>query len=481
MARHGLLLGFLLFLILNSAAAIHTLKNIKDLKNTTTSMKEFPRHGLMLLQWFANTVDIDSSGEMQLNFDPGQGSYGLHCYGNTDIGMPFDSSDSLYHSLGDLDRGSARMLPFYVTHDFHHSVESPEKNIDRVLLQVQKSNPRKVEKVFMTEFHEEHNLDKTYEISVQLLRQIRALGTNMACNANDPRLDFSLCEFVSHQQKAAKVSMIYPQTPGLEWFLTLAGYNIDTRLDVFLQASFCKINQTANSNNDCSPLSNEISDVMHNKVQLEVKSTPNGYAKIMWCGIPEHVARMKLKIALYGSRTETNPLKEYPLNGRTYGSINTNIPLNPGLHIQLLQSEKISYYFIFKTTHYTTIWKGPEFDEANKIPPINIRGYQSSLQLYTKDGYACARLYIKKSFTSWKNVFDNSWVGIYTSKTDDNAKYKEFEWSINFKKRLEDDCPVDYEIYQYESGVHIGPGVQVRFMLTRNYGSEKARTVPWEE
>ncbi|KAK3507228.1 hypothetical protein QTP70_011555 [Hemibagrus guttatus] len=487
MERQNLFCGFLFNMILTSAAAIQTLQDIKDLENTTTSMKEFPRHGLMLLHWFANTVDVDSGGDMELHFDPGQGSYGLHCYEDTDKRAPFDASESLYYSLGDLDRRSARMLPFYVLQDFHHSGESPQKNVDRVLLQVQKSNPRKVEKVYMTEYHKDqsqgrsYNPDETYEISVKLLIQIRALGTDIACETYDPRLDFSLCEYLNHQQKAAKVLMVYPQVPGLEWFLTLAGYNIDPRLNIFLQASFCAFNQTTNPNDNCSPPSNGISDVMHNNVKLEVKSTSGGYAKITWSGIPENVARMKLKIGIYKGRTNTDPLKEYPLKDRTYGSIDTTVPLNPGLHVQLLQSEKIPYYFFFRTTYYTMIWKGPELDEANGIPPVNIRGYQSSLQLYTKNGYACARLYIKKSFMNWKNVFNNAWVAIYASKTDDNAKYKEYEWSINFEKSPKDDCPLDYEIYQYESSVHIGLGVQARFMLTSHYGSEKARTAPWEE
>lgn len=487
MDRRGLLCGFLSYVILTSADAIQTLKDIKDLANTTTSMKEFPRHGLMLLHWFANNVEVDSSGEMQLHFDPGAGSYGLRCYTDNDRRAPCASSGSLQYSLGDLDRRSARMLPFYVTHDFHHSMESPQKNLDRVLIQVRKSNPTKVEKVYITEYHKNHspggsyNPDCTYEISAQLLIQIQALGTDIVCDAHDRRLDFSLCEFLNHQQKAAKVLMMYPKTPGLEWFLTLAGYNIDSRFEAFSQASFCASNQTGDPNDHCSPPSTGTGAVMHNKVKLEVKSTSEGYAKITWSGIPENVARMKLKLGLYKGRTSTDPLREYPLKGRTYGAIDTSVPLNPGLQVQLLQSEKIPYYFFFRTTYYTKIWKGPELDEANRTPPAQIRGYQGSLQLYTKDGYACARLYIKKSFMNWKNVFDNAWVGFYASKADDNANYTAYAWSKNFEKSSEGDCPFDYEMYQYESGVHIGPEVQARFMLTSHYGSEKARTLPWEE
>lgn len=488
MDRRGLLGGFLSYLILTCAAAIQTLKDLKDLRSTATPMKEFPRHGLMLLHWFANVADVDLSDEMQLHFDPGHGSYGLQCSEDTDRGEPFDSSESLYYSLGDLDRGSARMLPFYVTHDFHHSVESPRKNVDRVLIQVQKSNPTKVQKVYMTEYHKEHDqgssyncTDCTYEISPHLLLQIQALGTEMVCDAFDPRLDFSLCEFLNQQQKAAKVLMMYPKTAGLDWFLILAGYNIDARFEVFSQVSFCAINQTSDTKDYCSPPSMGVSDIIHNKVKLEVKSTSKGYARITWSGIPENVARMKLKIGLYKGRTSPDPVKEYPLNGRTYGSIDTSVPLNPGLQVQLVQSEKIPYYYFFRTSYYTTVWKGPEFDEANRIPPANVRGYQSSLQLYTEDGYACARLYIRKSFANWRNVFDNAWVGFYASKADDNGKYKAYAWSRNFEKGSEDVCLSDYEVYQYKSSVHIGPGVQARFMLTSHYGSEKARTAPWEE
>lgn len=41
----------------------------------------------------------------------------------------------------------------------------------------------------------------------------------------------------------------------------------------------------------------------------------------------------------------------------------------------------------------------------------DINGYHASLQLFVREGYACARLYIKKSFSDWMDVFQNSWVG----------------------------------------------------------------------
>ncbi|XP_062864342.1 uncharacterized protein LOC134326070 [Trichomycterus rosablanca] len=490
--RKAFLCSITVCLVFTSITAIKTIKVIKDLNNATTLTKEFPRHGFMLLHWFANNVDVNSNGDIQLQFDPALGSYGFHCHKNKIFGQNTQTeafSESQYYSLGDLSRRSARMFPFYVTQDFHNSEGFPKKNTDRVLIHVQNRSPTKVEKVYLTEHVDNqgqeiaYDLDSTYEISAKLLTQIQSLNNDIVCDSGDPRLDFSLCEFLNHQQKTAKVLTAYPKISGLEWFLTLAGYNIDQRFDVFSQTFLCMTNHTANSasnlDGSCSSLS--VEGYPHYKVKLEVISTSRGYAKVIWSGIPENVARTKVNIGLYKDGPDAEPIKEYSLNGRTFGSIDTGVPLNPGLQVQLFTKEKVPYYYFFKSTYYTTIWKGPEFDEANKVLPTIIRGYQASLQLYTKDGYACARLYIKKSFTNWKNVFDYSWVGFYADPLVNNDDYKAYAWSVNFDRSPEGDCPLDYEIYQYESSVYIGPGVQARFMLTTHQGSEKARTVPWEE
>ncbi|XP_036439564.1 uncharacterized protein LOC118817027 [Colossoma macropomum] len=487
MARTALLFCLSFSLVLTSVGAIKTLKNIKYLKKHTNFVKELPRHGLMLLHWFANIVVIDGNGAIQLSFDPGQGSYGLHLYRNM---MPDQNvkgrapsrSESRYYSLGDLSCGRARMLPFYVMQDFHNSKGSQYGNIDRVLIKVQNDSPQRVDKVYITQKSQGTGFDpsKTYEISAQLLIQIRALRKNIACNADDPRLDFSPCEFLNHQQKAAKIEMMYPKAPGLAWFLTLAGYNIDQRSDKF-STLFCSTNI---SNSNYYPLSTEDNErqcFVHHRIKLEVKSTSTGFARITWSGIPESIARIDINVGLYEDGTKEEPLKECPLNGRTFGSIDTTVPLNPGLQVHLLRSEKTLHYLLFSTTHYTSIWKGPEFDEANGILPTRVRGYDMSLQLYTKDGYACARLYVKKSFINWRNVFDNSWVGFYARSSDDNDKYSKYEWVVNFEKRSEEDCPSDFDIYESESSLDIGPGVQARLMLTNHIASEKARTVPWEE
>ncbi|KAI4903126.1 hypothetical protein NFI96_007893 [Prochilodus magdalenae] len=483
MTRISLLFCFSFSLVLTSDAAIKPLKNIKHLKKHPSFVKDFPRHGLMLLHWFASVVQIGDNGVIHLNFDPAQGSYGSQPFRteipdqNGERRAP-SRSESRYYTLGDLSCGRARMLPFYVTQDFHNSKVSPQGNMDRLLIKVQNNSPQRVDKVYVTQKGKGTGFDSsnTLEIGPQLLIQIQALRRNIACHGDDPRLDFSPCEFLHHQQKAARVEMMYPKTPGLPWFLSLAGYNVDQRFNG-LSTLFCSAN---NSNDECCPAEdNERQCPVHYRIKLEVTSTPRGYARITWSGIPESIARTEVNIGLYRASTGEEPLKEYPLNGRTFGCIDTVVPLNPGLQVHLLRSEQVLRYLLFSSTQYTSIWKGPEFDDANGVLPTRVRGYDMSLQLFAKDGYACARLYIRRSFVNWRNVFDNSWVGFYARSSDDSDKYSKYKWVVNFEQTSEESCPLDYDVYESESSLAIGPGVQARLMLTNHIASEKARTVPW--
>ncbi|KAK1792504.1 hypothetical protein P4O66_012451 [Electrophorus voltai] len=209
----------------------------------------------------------------------------------------------------------------------------------------------------------------------------------------------------------------------------------------------------------------------YSTMKLLVKSTYDGCARIMWSGIAE---RPEMGIGLIRDETHET-FRIYLVKGRSSGTIDTRIPLNSGLQVALYKVDKG-----FFSSSYQIIHRGPVFDEANGVVPTRMKGFDASLQLYTKGRYACARLYINKSFIDWKYVFKNSWVGFYKSTLDHNDKYKKYQWSINFKKRSNQNDTPDYDIYEYESSLAVGPGLQARFMLEKNYGSEKARTEPWE-
>ncbi|XP_073727529.1 uncharacterized protein [Misgurnus anguillicaudatus] len=107
-----------------------------------------------------------------------------------------------------------------------------------------------------------------------------------------------------------------------------------------------------------------------------------------------------------------------------------------------------------------------------------INGFDAGLELYTEDGYACARLYIKKTFTNWQNDFYYSWVGFYNGPEEANDKYSTHQYAVKFQKGEEDNTK-DYDIYEYQSSLAIAPGVQIRFLLDKNYNYVLAKTTPW--
>ncbi|XP_051985123.1 uncharacterized protein LOC127645518 [Xyrauchen texanus] len=122
---------------------------------------------------------------------------------------------------------------------------------------------------------------------------------------------------------------------------------------------------------------------------------------------------------------------------------------------------------------------GPEFDEANGMIPTRILRFDASLQLYANDGKACARLYIKKTFSDWNHAFYYSWVAFYSSPRDAIDQYYTSTYAVKMEK-MEDDNAIDYDIYQYKSSLDIAPGVQIRFLQDKTYDNMLAQTEPWK-
>ncbi|XP_016347595.1 uncharacterized protein LOC107692896 [Sinocyclocheilus anshuiensis] len=108
---------------------------------------------------------------------------------------------------------------------------------------------------------------------------------------------------------------------------------------------------------------------------------------------------------------------------------------------------------------------GPEYDDVG-------------LQLYTEDGKACARLYIKKTFTDWKDLFYYSWVGFYTSSQEKNDDYYTYHYVVKFEKMEVGN--ENYDIYQYKSKLAIAPGVQIRFLKDKGSDNVLVKTEPWK-
>jgi hypothetical protein len=85
------------------------------------------------------------------------------------------------------------------------------------------------------------------------------------------------------------------------------------------------------------------------------------------------------------------------------------------------------------------VWRGFKFHDANRENPADNIGYDGSLQLFLKDGKACARLYVMKSFTDWKEKFNNSWVGFNSSLNKAMLYYNTWQWAVSFPKEIQSD------------------------------------------
>ncbi|XP_035510977.1 uncharacterized protein LOC118323152, partial [Morone saxatilis] len=144
-----------------------------------------PKHSLILLHWFANTVDIDNDNFIRLTFDPNSGDYGSHHYNNYERILP---RGYRYYTIGNLYQETSMQLPAYVVNP---PTEYSGRNRDRIIIRVREQNTRngalRIDEVYITQHYDTYGLqgtlydpDHTYQITIYLLRQIRefSVGQN---------------------------------------------------------------------------------------------------------------------------------------------------------------------------------------------------------------------------------------------------------------------------------------------------------------
>lgn len=188
-----------LLLTLTSVSAVRrTLNSINDLMSVDFG-QSVPIHSLVLLHWFANTVDIDRNDVIHLTFNPNH-DYGSHYYGNK--GDLFEQSlGSTYYTIGKINKSASVPLPPHVR------AQSGHGNRVRVIFRVREAyGVRQVERVYITQHYNQFNYrrsdydpDHTYEVTTNLLREIRefsmdshdmiSLGDRFGRRANDLQLE----------------------------------------------------------------------------------------------------------------------------------------------------------------------------------------------------------------------------------------------------------------------------------------------------
>lgn len=487
-----------------TAYTMETLDKIEDLKGTTFG-HEYPRHGLLLLHWLTNHISIRHSEDILLHFEPARQDYGFRHYKNTNranatLPRLGDSDDRAYFMLGSLSSEAVRTkLPPYVTQDYYNAFEDPKRDLDRIVLRVRRSDTSRADKVYITQAvanDQDFDPEETFEISPNLLAQVQLLKNPLDLiqalelhltgteNPHDPRLALPKDQLLHHLKHSDKRLQTIFEDPSVRWLLILAGYDIDNRYGIHKKTWFCSDGEQIQHD----PISSDPETLCegHRALKMQVKSTQNGYAKIVWSGLPKNVRKLNTTVVFFSSDRSSDFQRFTDILDQTSGFYETYLALNHGLHPRLVMYSFANEYG-FIGLRYSVIWRGPQFDEANRAIPTEITGYNASLQLYTKHGYACARMYIRNSFTEWKTEFANSWVSFFTSDQDPDHKYQHYQWVTKFKEAGDTE---EYLVYEYESSMSVRPGVQARFLYTSNSfapftlpwssGMVKARTIPWE-
>ncbi|KAL2098090.1 hypothetical protein ACEWY4_007297 [Coilia grayii] len=449
----------LVWLSLASAADIQTISSISELRALEYG-KCFPQHGLMLLHWLSTIITIDPNDVVQFKpkvFDPIT-SYPFTPYANDNHFLPDLTPTTAYYMVGNLLRGSAGRFPSYITQDFYNSFNYPMRNRDRIIIRVDSwYDPVRIDQVYIAQ-ESSYQRDSTYIpypptlVSASLLRQIASLRNQIAIrNSSVGQL------YPAYNESLDTADSMFSE-PGLAKFLTMAGYDVSGRFGVSAQMWYCP-----NSPAMCRT----------RWVSMQLKTTDKGHAIVSWSGLPSSIQKIHTNVALYKNDESNSPLFEVKVNGRLMGTAETTIQLNPGLQLRLLREEVAD----------SVIWRGPELDDAKGRIPVRIGSLGASLQLFTKNGYASARLYIRKSFDTWKDAFYYSWIAFYASASEGNDDYLsgQWQWAVYFEKKPSDEFE-HCDIYEYVSGTAISPDIQIRFFENiDNKGEDKDgfRTEAW--
>lgn len=477
-----------LLLVLTSASAVQTLSKIDDLKRLKFG-QSVPSHSLLLLYWFANTVDVDNNNVIRLTFDPNRGDYGSHHYGNYErLLEPLPQGNRLYryYTVGNLNEQTSSELPSYVVRP-RYGYEG--RNRDRIIFRVREQNvgqqALQIDRVYITQHFEtsdnqgtRYDPAHTYQVHTNLVRQIREFSGEEEDSLMDLRNRFG-SNADSTQLSYIRNSWGELACLGLFLFIVIQekqSSNQHNRKQSSTRRnthSEVVVNIPENRQNAYSGIFASLLQDQSYKMKLRVTTGSGGKARIIWSKVPAALIEEGVMVALYRNDADKEALTYKSIGNRASGSFDTSFPLNEGLQARL---HKVKILCCFWPHIGEELNRGTEFKNP---PPVSIEGNNASLQLFAKDGKACARIYVNKSFSDWRSEFKNSWIGFYSSANKATNKFEwwQWQWVTKFKPNTELRFPLSYDVYEYHSGMTIAPGVQARFIMHDEV--EKARTPSW--
>ncbi|KAK9981510.1 hypothetical protein ABG768_001039 [Culter alburnus] len=148
-----------------------TLNELSDLRKTRYGWPP-PRHGLILLWWFAHEcVLIDSNGRMIARCDPAKGAFGFHRFYNWDKLLP--RTNLPYYEVGNLN--TTGTLPLYVIKYYTGYLD--DSNTDRIIV-LFNSRWNRFDSIYVTQHSDLVKFDQnhTYCISIKLMKDIKNLS-----------------------------------------------------------------------------------------------------------------------------------------------------------------------------------------------------------------------------------------------------------------------------------------------------------------
>ncbi|KAJ3600185.1 hypothetical protein NHX12_031171 [Muraenolepis orangiensis] len=495
-------IGFLvlLFTLLPSIATIQKLNSIKDLK-TIAFGQSVPAHSLVLLHWFANNIELDNNNAIELTFEPNQGDYGTHHYGNYE-GMldplPPGNRAYQYYTLGNLNhmntnQGNLERLPQYVAGQLNNLMVHEELNRDRIVFRLRNQNT--IDRVYITQHYgvnqgrgTVYDPEHTYQITTNLLRELRIFSLDQSGVSELSEIRDHFRSGVDNQQlnsirnKWGDLACL-----GLLVFIVMSEKNLPRKTP---RAPAPQQNRPAKQN--LRPKRPVGGNVHHgegmftvvnipeynpyqeqNQIKLEVTAGKNGKATVCWRGVPRHILQGGVKLVLFKNDGDTRQILNWS-TATTSGVFETSVPLNKGLQVRLHEARR---FCIFFTRVGEEISRGPEYHNAKAETLVSIAGFNAKLNMFVKDGTACARLYIPDYTTDWKDIFKKCWVGFYTSEIKQTNQYETWQWQ--WATKFEEKDNVLDNVYEYHSSVPVALGVHVRFI--DGTGAERARTLAWRQ
>ncbi|XP_017277459.1 uncharacterized protein LOC108239321 [Kryptolebias marmoratus] len=481
-----------LLLFFTSASAIEKLDKIDDLRRLKFG-QTIPSHSLLLLYWFADTIDINNNNVMRLTFDPNSGDYGSHHYGNYERlldPLPQGNIRYRYYTVGNLNQEMSSELPSYVVHP-RHGYEG--RNRDRIIFRVREQNVGgqggQIDRVYITQHFEtsdnqgtRYDPAHTYQVSTNLLRQIREFSEEENDNLMDLRNRFGSN---TNNAQLRYITSSWGQLACLGLFLYMVIQEKQSSNQPNRRQSSTRkskqpdfvVNIPERRPYDYSRIYGTILQNQRDEMKLQVMTGSNGKARILWSKVPVHLINEGVMVVLYKNDAEEKALTYKSIGNNKSGSYDTSVSLNEGLQVRLHKVKKICCFW---SRVGEEIERGAEFKNP---PAVSIEGFNASLQLFVKDGKACARIYVKNSFGDWRTKFKDSWIGFYSSANKATNKYEWWQWQWATKFQLNTESRFQNFsndiVYEYHSGMTIAPGIQARFILRDEV--EKACTPSWRE